>query len=108
MAHIAVTVDKRGQLVGNNRRQRRDLSTKLVDENKEKLTDSKKTSQKSFFLDCHEPKTQSGLFQGYGGVEMGEPKERVQLAKILSNSCLRLLLQLFGRVHRLQVRVKCG
>ena len=49
MAHIAVTVDKRGQLVGNNRRQRRDLSTKLVDENKEKLTDSKKTSQKSFF-----------------------------------------------------------
>ena len=50
MAHIAVTVDKRGQLVGNNRRQRRDLSTKLVDENKEKLTDSKKNITEILFF----------------------------------------------------------
>ena len=39
---------------------------------------------------------------------MGELEEEFQLEEILSNSSACLLLQFFGRVRRLQVRVKRG
>ena len=73
----------------------------------------KKSSQKSFEdsnFSCYNvgPNTDSGLPQGSGGVEVGEAEEGVHLAEILSNSSLGLRLQLFGRVHRLQVCVKRG
>ena len=73
----------------------------------------KKSSQKSFEnsnFSCYnvEPNPDSGLPQGSGGVEVGEVEEGVHLAEILSNSSLGLRLQLLGRVHRLQVCVKCG